>query len=371
MATTKVIPEVIDLNQASSTTGLRMPKGSSAYAAPPTVAEGMMRNEVGQVSSGSASCMQHFNDTEWKNYDNLILSVSVSFLVVAGGGGGNISNGGGGGAGGLRTSYATTGGGGSAEAVLSLSTLTDIAVTVGPGASLSVSPTHQNGQDSIFSSITSTGGGSGGFRDPNVSASQGQDGGSGGGGPSQGSPANSSPNGNAVTSPVVQGFDGTFGVDGPGNGYLGGGGGGSGGVGAVYGNGGAGLPVNILSSTNAGPSFANVGEVVGSDVYYGGGGGGGANSGPGTGGLGGGGDGSSTLALGSGTANTGGGGGSGSSSSIVSGGTGGSGVVIIRYPSANAITVPGTLIESTGSPFTEGSFKVSVFISGSGNIQIT
>ena len=45
MATTKVIPEVIDLNQASSESGLRMPKGSAAYAAPPTVAEGMMRNE--------------------------------------------------------------------------------------------------------------------------------------------------------------------------------------------------------------------------------------------------------------------------------------------------------------------------------------
>jgi hypothetical protein len=70
MATTKVIPEVIDLNQASSESGLRMPKGSAAYAAPPAAAEGMMRNEVGQISEGSASCMQHFNDTEWKNYDN-------------------------------------------------------------------------------------------------------------------------------------------------------------------------------------------------------------------------------------------------------------------------------------------------------------
>ena len=76
MATTKVIPEVIDLNQASSTTGLRMPKGSSAYAAPPTVAEGMMRNQDGQTSNGSASCMQHFNDTEWKNYDNKSLGTT-------------------------------------------------------------------------------------------------------------------------------------------------------------------------------------------------------------------------------------------------------------------------------------------------------
>jgi hypothetical protein len=70
MATTKIIPEVLDLNQASSSTGLRMPKGSSAYAAPPAVAEGMMRNEVGQISNGSVSSMQHFNGTDWKNFTN-------------------------------------------------------------------------------------------------------------------------------------------------------------------------------------------------------------------------------------------------------------------------------------------------------------
>ena len=57
MATTKVIPGVLDLNQASSSTGLKMPKGISAYAAPPAVAEGMMRNEVGQASNGSVSSM--------------------------------------------------------------------------------------------------------------------------------------------------------------------------------------------------------------------------------------------------------------------------------------------------------------------------
>ena len=72
MATTKIIPGVLDLNQASSSTGLRMPKGSSAYAAPPTVAEGMMRNEVGQISNGSASCMQHYNGTDWKNFVNTV-----------------------------------------------------------------------------------------------------------------------------------------------------------------------------------------------------------------------------------------------------------------------------------------------------------
>jgi len=48
------------------------------------------------------------------------------------------------------------------------------------------------------------------------------------------------------------------------------------------------------------------------------------------------------------------------------GGAGGSGVVILRYP--KAYTVSG-LTEATGSPFTEGTSKVSVFTAGTGNIQ--
>tara|TARA_R110002167_G_scaffold361169_1_gene579156 strand:+ start:338 stop:1276 length:939 start_codon:yes stop_codon:yes gene_type:complete len=71
MATTKVIPGVLDLNQASSSTGLKMPSSNAAYSGP-TVAEGMMRNEVGQTSNSSASCMQHFNGTDWKNFVNVI-----------------------------------------------------------------------------------------------------------------------------------------------------------------------------------------------------------------------------------------------------------------------------------------------------------
>jgi hypothetical protein len=54
-----------------SEAGLRMPSSNAAYSGP-TVAEGMMRNEVGQVSNGSASCMQHYNDTEWKNFVNIV-----------------------------------------------------------------------------------------------------------------------------------------------------------------------------------------------------------------------------------------------------------------------------------------------------------
>ena len=75
MATTKVIPGVLDLNQASSSTGLKMPSSNAAYSGP-TVGEGMMRNEVGQTSNGSASCMQHYNGTDWKNFVNTVAATT-------------------------------------------------------------------------------------------------------------------------------------------------------------------------------------------------------------------------------------------------------------------------------------------------------
>ena len=88
-----------------------------------------------------------------------------------------------------------------------------------------------------------------------------------------------------------------------------------------------------------------------------------------------------------GAPNTGGGGG-GSYSEAGSygngtGGAGGSGVVILRYPAQvdttgngtpdTALTANiqsgGTLQEHTNSPITVGSEKISVFVSGSGNIK--
>ena len=69
-----------------STAGLKMPKGGSAYAAPPTVAEGMMRNEVGQISEGSVSCMQHFNGTNWKNFVNTVSCTTATCDYPSGAG---------------------------------------------------------------------------------------------------------------------------------------------------------------------------------------------------------------------------------------------------------------------------------------------
>jgi hypothetical protein len=103
MATTKVIPGVLDLNQASSSTGLKMPSGA-AYSG--TAQDGMVRNDTDGDSQGSASTMQHFNGTDWKNYENLqglpIVSTSAASNVASTsftangdltnlGGGGNVS----------------------------------------------------------------------------------------------------------------------------------------------------------------------------------------------------------------------------------------------------------------------------------------
>ena len=297
--------------------------------------------------------------------------ISVEYLVVAGGGaGGGTYLGPGGGAGGLRTSYTNTSSlNGHTESSLAVSTGTNYTVTVGAGGA-GVSSVNgenargNNGNDSIFSTITSTaGGGSGAYAGSN---NPGQQGGSGGG-----SAYNNGSVGAAVTSPVTQGYSGgTFNVSSP---YNGGGGGGANSTGGTSnGVGGDGLAVNILSTTNA--TTAGVGEVSGSNVYYAGGGGGAGVSFGASGGLGGGGNGASAQGE-SGAANTGGGGGGSErnnpSDARYPGGDGGSGVVVLRYPSDYSITVGSGITQASGSPFTESTEKVSVFTAGTGNISFS
>ena len=67
MAITKIIPGVLDLNQANSESGLRMPTGGAFSGSP---LEAMMRNDDTQTSQGSASTMQHYNGSTWKNFIN-------------------------------------------------------------------------------------------------------------------------------------------------------------------------------------------------------------------------------------------------------------------------------------------------------------
>ena len=259
---------------------------------------------------------------------NALGSSSVDYLVIGGGAGAAGDRGGGGGAGGYRFSNGTASGcysagpsplGASALPV----TATGFPITVGGGGARTPPSTDAgSGNSSIFSSITSAGGGRG-ARQGNTSAT----GGSGGGGAGIGPNSNSA--GSSGNTPPVSPPQGNAGGDGNGteSGPVRRGGGGGGGAGAVgttattsqVGNGGAGLTSCISASP----------------VARGGGGGGGGSGGSyspgGSGGSGGGGNAGNNGDGGNGTCNTGGGGGGGCGATSNTGGNGGSGVVIIRY----------------------------------------
>ena len=234
----------------------------------------------------------------------------ADYLVIGGGAGSGGSGTGGGGAGGYRFSSGTasgcyTAGPGPLAAPALPITPGSYGVTVGAGG-----PAGASGSNSIFSTITSAGGGT-----------QGADGGSGGGATNAGSP------GSGNTPPVSppQGNNG-------GDAYSNNRGGGGGGASAAGGT---------SSPSTAGAGAAGLTScITASPVTRGGGGGGGAHFpgyNPGPGGSGGGGDGGSFGVPGAGQngdANKGaGGGGGGGRTGQAAGGSsnGGSGVVIIRY----------------------------------------
>ncbi|NTW31031.1 MAG: hypothetical protein HGB12_00075 [Bacteroidetes bacterium] len=247
-------------------------------------------------------------------------SNAMEILVVAGGGGGGGWHGGGGGGGGLlydashtvtAQAYTVTVGGGG----LSGNTYYDTRAT--------------NGGNSIFHTITAFGGGHGGSATP-AGADGGSGGGDGYGALGQGLGTSGQGNNGGTASGIP--------------GYSTGGGGGAGKAGAngtqsISGNGGDGLPYSIS----------------GSSVYYAGGGGGGSSSvvSNGTGGLGGGGNGAnynnSPSAAIPGTNGLGGGGGGCYETNTA--GSGGSGVVIISYKTADwsAYTINGGTITTNGA----------------------
>ena len=256
----------------------------------------------------------------------------VSYLVAAGGAGGGAGGcggdgGGGGGAGGFREYRAPLSGcyavsplngnpGGTAITV----TAQNYPITVGSGGAGGSPPGNgAQGSDSIFSTVTSTGGGSG---QGNTSGDAGS-GGSGGGGRGGGGAVGGGGSGNTPPVSPAQGKNGGTGGSGSGPNpqspdNASGGGGGATAVGANAGPGddaGAG-GAGATSSINATPTARA-------------GGGGGSGFPGGAGGAGGGGAGTNLPSAGTGTAgtaNTGGGGGGGKT-----GGAGGSGLVIIRY----------------------------------------
>ena len=233
----------------------------------------------------------------------------VEYLVIGGGGSG-ASNanaaGGGGGAGGYRTGMLPVTGG------------TGYSITVGDGGtSPSYPATGNDGDASVFSTITSSGGGGGGYGGQNGRSSEGLGNGSGGG---------------AGYTSATGASGGEFGNDGGDGGahtkYTGGGGGGASAAGGDGGDTTAGAGGGGLTSSITGSSVTRAGGGGGGHVYSGT---------AGAGGSGGGGSGGATASAGNAaTANTGSGGGgaSGNASAPIgsySGGAGGSGIVIIRY----------------------------------------
>ena len=253
---------------------------------------------------------------------------NVSYMVVAGGGGGGGTRGGGGGAGGFREGETPaapyTGSPLKNSSGLPVSAQA-YPITIGaggagqPGGAVGI-----KGSDSVFSTITSTGGGYG--ADDDVVGGPGGSGGGGGGG---GAYAGGSGNDPSVSPP--QGNNGaTSGPDGRGN--QGGGGGGATAAGnpnvpsPAGGVGGAGATSSITSSPVARAGGGGAGGVPGVACGSAGGAGGGGTGNPRPAG-----GGTPTAA---GTANTGGGGGGGGESPTGPnnlGGTGGSGIVVIRY----------------------------------------
>jgi autotransporter-associated beta strand protein len=248
------------------------------------------------------------------------------YLLVGGGGGGGTSEtsgagGGGGGAGGFLSG-----------ATFAAPTMVTVTGTGGAGT--------RTGGNSSFGSLVAFGGGAGGNQYGN-----GGSGGSGGGaGGSNSASGNRTGGAATVTSPAQGNAGGTSGTT---NGFRpasGGGGAGTSGSNAPSGN-----NVALGGQGGSGTSSSFTGVSV---TYAGGGGGGGGSSSAisGTGGSGGGGMGGGASIATSGSANTGGGGGgAGARNTLQQTGSGGSGLVAVRYASDVALASGGNISSFTQS----------------------
>ena len=349
----KINGESSDLTLNGSDTQRTFAYSGSTYGWIDVNSDGLTPTFI-EATGGTTTTSGNFRIHTFTSSSNFVVSSEsntapnneVSYLVIAGGGAGgrgasDSGNGaGGGGAGGYREGKAANDTTYTASPLVAPSGLTVTAqtypITVGAGGSTVPwpSPSGTNhaaslneGNNSVFSTITSAKGGGGGNRSSSPGGAGGV-GGSGGGsvgggaGAAGNTPPVSPPQGNPGGTTT-----GPFQNSGSGGGGAGVAGSGVPGSGEIGGAGGAGSPTNI----------------TGSDVTRAGGGGGGGSTnnggspGPGAGGAGGSGGGgtgadddSSNATAGS--ANTGGGGGAGSGSDPGSpGANGGSGIVIIRY----------------------------------------
>ena len=257
-------------------------------------------------------------------------SGDVEYLVVGGGGGGfthGTAVGSAGGAGAFRTA---TGFGVTAQSY---------SITVGAGGAVST-----QGNDSIFSTITSNGGAEGVTVNTNGATNgnaSGSGAGSGGGANTGGAGGTYGNNGGNTHSAYWYSSAGGGGSSTVGGNSSGGVNNGDGASSAVAGNGGDGTSSSI----------------TGSAVTYSAGGGGatydttGTKGTGGSSGIGGDGGGSGVTNGTAGDANTGSGGGGCTYSGA--GGTGGSGIVIIKYSTSSGITATGGTITTVGGAWSE------------------
>jgi hypothetical protein len=223
-----------------------------------------------------------------------IVGNTVEYLVIAGGGGGGDNRAAGGGAGGYRTASGFS------------VTAQNYTITVGAGGPHNnrvANTDSENGTNSIFSTITSIGGGG---------ANWGQN--------LNGNPGGSGSGGSSETSTGGLGTAGQGNNGGNANSSPGGGGGGGGGAGSVGGASSSG------NGGNGGTGLSSDIQISGTNVIRAGGGGGGAST-PGSA-TGGGAAGVNNSDAINATVNKGGGGGG---AWDANGSSGGSGVVIIRY----------------------------------------
>ena len=317
--------------QARNCTGaLTLPLGTTAQR--PTAATGMIRYNSTETE------LEMYNGTEWLAIKTVPNTINLYYLVIGGGGaGGGSYRAGGGGAGAYRTNWnnEAQGGGqsvGSAFAVDVASTPT-YSVIIGSGGSPSNGSNGGAGGTTTFATIVANGG-TGGARYEQPAPSNSGTGSGGGGGGHSGTLR-------AGASGGTYGYAGGAGSDSSSY-QCGGGGGGAAGAG-IQGNystsrSNAGDGGSALASTITGSSILRAGG--GGAGAYGGGNstGGGINGGP-AGGGGGAGRGAYGYRTGeSATANTGSGGGGSPGSQNEIGGSGGSGLIILRYSNAATAT---------------------------------
>jgi hypothetical protein len=295
----------------------------------------------GNITTNNATAVLIYQDATkgWTSQDITInLPLIVDYLVVAGGGGTGFDVGGGGGAGGLRTSYGTTSGGGSsAEAALSPVVATNYSVTVGAGGGNSNASNVRgtNGNNSIFSTITSIGGGGGGSY---AGSGSGLSGGSGGGG----AVLSGGPQGGAGT--ANQGYAGGAAA----SNYGSAGGGGAGGIG----------PNGVTSAQVDGGAPLSV-NITGASVNYAGGGYGNC-------------DGCAVYPTGNNRSNVTigiyGFGANGAGSPNSNPYPANDGIVILRFPNSFTLTASGGLTSTTA---TDGLYTVTSITAGTGTISFS